>query len=620
MDTDVDAGVDAGVDAEVDVIVVGAGPTGLMLGTELALGGVRVQILERRTEAQRNSRALTLHPRSVELMDQRGLVERFLARGRPVPGWHYARLDTWLDFSALDTRHGYTLLHDQARTEHLLTERARELGVPVRRGYEVVGLRQDTGGDGGEDRGGGRDGRAAAGDVEVDVRGPGGGLRTVRARYVVGCDGGRSAVRRAAGIAFPGTDETLTGALGDFAVVDPAALDRARAHGVLIAPVEATEGPAEGPADGPADGPAEGPADGPADGRADGPAEGPAVGRADGPAGAPAHARTDDLAGGLTDGRSGGLTRIVLIDPRRMRTPAAEPLTLEEFRTSLTEICGTDCGVAQPRWLSRFGNATRLAASYRAGRVLLAGDAAHIHFPAAGQGLNTGLQDAMNLGWKLAAEINGWAPPGLLDSYHTERHPVGRAVTENTEVQTLLMELTLLPPYQRPAAALRTLMTELLGIEEVNRLLADRISAIDTAYPPTTAEADTETETETDTGPTPVPDHDPLTGRRMPDIALTAAGSEAVRVYELLPPGRFVLLDLAGDERLRQTVTEGWGSRVTAHTVTHHEQRTDLDGVREILIRPDGHIAWATRTPALPDRRIERHHALTAWAGAPARG
>ncbi|MGW8556343.1 FAD-dependent monooxygenase [Streptomyces tubercidicus] len=573
-----------------------------MLGTELALGGVRVQILERRTEAQRNSRALTLHPRSVELMDQRGLVERLLVRGRPVPGWHYAALDTRLDFSALDTRHGYTLLHDQARTEHLLAERARELGVPVRRGYEVVGLRQDTGGDGGEDRGGGR---AAAGGVEVDVRGPGGGLRTVRARYVVGCDGGRSAVRRAAGISFPGTDETLTGALGDFAAVDPAALDRARAHGVLIAPVEATEGPAEGPAGGQA--------------------EGSADGKADGPAGTPAHARTDDLAGSLTDGRSGDLTRIVLIDPRRMRTPAAEPLTLEEFRTSLTEICGTDCGVAQPRWLSRFGNATRLAASYRAGRVLLAGDAAHIHFPAAGQGLNTGLQDAMNLGWKLAAEINGWAPPGLLDSYHTERHPVGRAVTENTEVQTLLMELTLLPPYQRPAAALRTLMTELLGIEEVNRRLAGRISAIDTAYPPTTADTDTDTgpttaeaDTKTDTGPAPAPD--PLTGRRMPDIALTAADSEAVRAYELLPPGRFVLLDLAGDERLRQTVTEGWGSRVTAHTVTRHEHRTDLDGVREILIRPDGHIAWATRTPALLDRRVERHHALTAWAGAPARG
>ncbi|GFE15685.1 hypothetical protein Sgleb_37320 [Streptomyces glebosus] len=528
---------------EVDVLVVGAGPTGLMLGTELALGAVRVQILERRTAAQRDSRALTLHPRSIELMDQRGLVERFLARGRAVPEWHFAGLATRLDFSALDTRHGYTLFLAQARTEQLLTERARELAVPVRRGYEVVGLRQDADGDGGRD--GERGGHTAAGGVEVDVRGPGGGLRTVRARYVVGCDGGRSAVRRAAGIAFPGTDETLTGALGDFAVVDPAALDRARAAGVLVAPLEA-----------------------------DGPAE----------------------------GRAGGLTRLVLIDPRRMRTPSAEPLTPEEFRSSLVELCGTDCGVAQPRWLSRFGNATRLAARYRAGRVLLAGDAAHIHFPAAGQGLNTGLQDAMNLGWKLAAEINGWAPPGLLDSYHAERHPVGQAVTENTEVQTLLMELTLFPPYQRPAAALRTLLTELLGIEEVNRRLAGRISALDTAYPPTAGDAH------------------PLAGRRMPDIALAAAGSAAVRVHELLPPGRFVLLDLAGDEQLRQTVTPGWGPRVTVLTVTRHDHRADLDGVREILIRPDGHIAWATRAPSLPDRRIERHRALTDWAGTPAQG
>ncbi|MFG2092916.1 FAD-dependent monooxygenase [Streptomyces sp. NPDC048612] len=533
----------AQVATEVDVLVVGAGPTGLLLGAELALGGVRVEIVERRAGAQRDSRALTLHPRSVELMDQRGLVDRFLAQGRPVPGWHFAGLDTPLDFGALDTRHGYTLFLAQARTERLLAERARELGVPVRRGHEVTGLRQDDGGDG--------DG---AGGVLAEVRGPGGEVRTVRARYVVGCDGGRSVVRRAAGIAFPGTDETLTGVLGDFAVTDPAALDRARAHGVLVAPLAEPGGPAEQ--------------------------------RADGRAGKPA----------------GGLTRIVFVDPRRMRTPSAEPVTLDEFRTSLAEICGTDCGVAEPRWLSRFGNATRLAARYRAGRVLLAGDAAHIHFPAAGQGLNTGLQDAMNLGWKLAAEINGWAPPGLLDSYHAERHPVGRAVTENTEVQTLLLELTLLPPYQRPAAALRTLLTELLGIDEVNRRLAGRISALDTVYPPT------------------APDADPLTGRRMPDVGLTAAGSAAVRAHELLPPGRFVLLDLAGDAQLSRTVTTGWGSRVTPCHVTRHDHRTDLDGVREILVRPDGHIAWATRTPALPTRRRERHRALTGWAGTPAQG
>ncbi|MFH8404437.1 monooxygenase [Streptomyces sp. NPDC018019] len=503
----------------VDVIVVGAGPTGLMLACELALAGVRARVLERRTAPQRDSRALSLHPRSVELMDQRGLLDRFLPLGRPVPGWHFAMLPTQLDFSALDSRHGYSLFLAQARTEALLAERAGELDVVIERGYEVTGLRQDADG------------------VDVTVRGRDGGVETVRTGYVVGCDGGRSVVRQNAGIGFPGTDETLTGVLGDFTVIDddPAVLDAARAGGVLVAPLE------------------------------------------------------------------DGLKRLVYIDPERMRVPAAEPVTLEEIRASLVRLCGTDCGVAEPRWLSRFGNATRLAESYRAGRVLLAGDAAHIHFPAAGQGLNTGLQDAVNLGWKLAAAVNGWAPPGLLDTYDAERRPVGRTVTENTEIQTLLAELTLVPQYQRPAAALRTLFDELLGMEPVNRTLAARVSALGTAYPP------------------PSPGADPLVGRRMPDIGLTAARSDAIRVYELLPAGRFVHLDLAGDAPdLEADVTPGWGGRVTAVTVTGRDAHADLDGVTEILVRPDGHVAWATRSTGLRARRAERHAALTAWAGTPA--
>ncbi|NGO67520.1 monooxygenase [Streptomyces boncukensis] len=502
---------------DVDVIVAGAGPTGLMLACELALAGVRTRILERRTEPQRDSRALTLHPRSLELMDQRGLLDRFLPLGRTVPGWHFAQLPTHLDFSALDSRHGYTLFLAQARTEALLEERARELGVEILHGHEVVALSQDDDG------------------VEVRVRAPG-GVGTLRARYAAGCDGGRSRVREAAGIGFPGTDETLTGVLGDFAVTgaDPAALEAARARGVLIAPLE------------------------------------------------------------------DGLTRLVYVDPERMRVPARELVTLEEFRASLIRICGSDCGIAEPRWLSRFGNATRLAESYRSGRVLLAGDAAHIHFPAAGQGLNTSLQDAMNLGWKLAATLNGWSPPGLLDSYDEERSPVARAVTENTEVQTLLAELTLVPQYQRPGAALRQLFDGLLRMDEVNRMLAAQVSALGTAYPPAS------------------PGTDPLVGRRMPDIGLTATASEATRVYELLTEGRFVHLDLAGDPDLGTAVT-GWGSRVTAVTVTQREDHADLEGVAEVLVRPDGHIAWATRTVDIAARRDERHEALTAWAGTPYR-
>ncbi|MFD7663222.1 monooxygenase [Streptomyces sp. NPDC059788] len=501
---------------DVDVTVVGAGPTGLLLACELALAGVRTRVFERRTEPQRDSRALSLHPRSVEVIDQRGLLDRFLPLGRPVPGWHFAQLPTHLDFSALDSRHGYTLFLAQAHTEALLAERARELGVEIERGYEVAGLSQD--GDG----------------AEVEARGGDGSVATIRSRYIVGCDGGRSVVRQSAGIAFPGTDETFTGVLGDFAVTDPAGLDAARARGVLVAPME------------------------------------------------------------------DGVIRLVYLDPERIRVPSGEPVTLEEFRESLTRLCGTDCGIAEPRWLSRFGNATRLAESYRAGRVLLAGDAAHIHFPAAGQGLNTGLQDAMNLGWKLAAEVNGWAPPGLLDSYDAERRPVGQSVTENTEIQTLLAELTLVPQYQRPATALRALFDELLNMPQVNRTLAARVSALGTVYPATT------------------PGADPLVGHRMPDIGLTAAGSEATRVYELLPAGRFVHLDLTGDvPDLGATVTQGWGARVTPVTVTTRDAHPDLDGVTEILVRPDGHVAWATRTTDLRTRRAERQEALKAWAGAP---
>ncbi|MEU7605846.1 monooxygenase [Streptomyces sp. NPDC041003] len=503
-----------------DVIVVGAGPTGLMLACELALAGVATRIVERRDRAQPDSRALTLHPRSIELLDLRGIAPRFLALGRPVPGWHFAGLNTRLDFSALDSRHPYTLFLAQARTEALLEERARELGVDILRGHAVAGVRQDAAG------------------VEVDVRGPGGGA-TMTAAYVVGCDGARSTVRTAAGIEFPGTDETVTGILGDFATVDAddPALRRAQAHGVLVAPLE------------------------------------------------------------------DGVTRLVLIDPARMRVPSREPVTLEEFRASLTGLCGSDCGIGGPRWMSRFGNATRLAARYRSGRVLLAGDAAHVHFPAGGQGLNTGLQDAVNLGWKLAAAVQGWAPPGLLDTYDAERRPVGRAVTENTEIQTLLAELPLVEPYAGPARALRRLLDELLTMRDVNRHLAGRVSALHTAYP-------------APAGPDTGPDTDALTGRRMPDIALTADGSPATRVYELLHDGRFVLLDLMPSDAEPAIVPAAWAERVHAVVVTPQGDHPELSGVTEVLIRPDGHIAWAGRSTDPQQRRSGRIRALAAWAGA----
>ncbi|MGC4810292.1 FAD-dependent monooxygenase [Micromonospora sp. DT228] len=484
---------------DADVIVVGAGPTGLLLAGELALAGVRVRVVERRDSPQRQSRALTLHPRSVEVLDQRGLAATFLSQGRPVPGWHFAGLPTRLNFAALDSRHGYTLFLAQAQTERLLTDWVLSLGVPISRGSAVTGVSQDTGG------------------VAVTV-----GDTVLRAKYAVGCDGSRSVVREAAGIEFPGTDETLTGMLGDFAVVDASTLGRAESGGVLAVPL------------------------------------------------------------------GDGTTRFVAVDPQRMREPSSTPVTLDEFRASLLRSCGTDFGIAEPCWLSRFGNATRLAARYRAGRILVAGDAAHIHFPAAGQGLNTGLQDAANLGWKLAAAVHGWAPDGLLDTYHDERHPVGAAVTANTEVQTLLLELTLVGQYKSPATALRALIDDLLGIDVVNRRIAGAVSALDTRYG-TSAE--------------------PLVGARMPDIALTSHAS----VYELLRGGSFVLLTFSGAGPATGEAVR-WADRVVLGAASAGAHPA-LAGVTEILVRPDGHVAWLSRDdqPA-----SERTNALTAWAGQPA--
>ncbi|QSY49077.1 FAD-dependent monooxygenase [Streptomyces griseocarneus] len=513
------SGTGADTGSDIEVLVVGAGPAGLLLAGELALAGVRTRVVERRLESHRESRALNLHPRSMELMDMRGLADRFLAVGRTVPGWQFAAsLKQPLDFTALDTRHPYALLIAQSRTEALLAERARELGVEIHRGYEAVALRQDPDG------------------VEVSLRGPGGEV-TVRARYVVGCDGGRSFVRQAAGIGFPGTGESMTAVVGDFAVADHADNDRARQHGVLVARLEA------------------------------------------------------------------GLTRFVVMDPDRIRVPSTEPVTLEEFRTSLKRVCGTDCGIDEPRWLSRFGNTTRLAESYRRGRVLLAGDAAHVHFPVGAQGLNTGLQDAMNLGWKLAAQVHGWAPPALLDTYHTERHAVGRAVTDGTRAQTLLVELPLTERYGLPAGILCELLDTLLGMKDVNRHLAARISALDTAYPPP------------DASPA-----DPLTGRRMPDIGLATTATETVRVYELLHDGHFVLLNLDGDDESCGWEPEepGRPGRIRTLTARPAEVHPDLGGVSEVLVRPDGHIAWATRTTDTGTRRAERTQALNTWPGAPA--
>ncbi|RKH12759.1 monooxygenase [Corallococcus sp. CA047B] len=479
-----------------EVAVVGGGPTGLMVACELALAGVRVQVFERRAEPVRESRALTLHPRSLEVLALRGLETRFLERGRPLPTGHFAMLDTRLDFSVLDTRFPYTLFIPQAVTEALLEARARELGVAVRRGHTVEALRQDADG------------------MELEGASEAGAFR-VRARFVVGADGARSAVRRLTGIAFPGTDVTRTAVLGDVTLGAP---------------------PSQ-----------------------------PAIGV------------TNTRGGVMVVPMAPGIHRIVVNDPLREQVPLREPVTLDELRESVTRIVGTDFGMKDPRWLSRFGNETRLADRYRDGRVLLAGDAAHIHFPAGGQGLNVGLQDAMNLGWKLAAVVKEGAPDTLLDSYSRERRPVGDALIRNTLAQTALIGAT------QETLALRALMSDLLRAPKLNREFADSISALDVGYAALEV---------------PAPQVDaPLlpewSGRRLNDLALRKDDGTDVPLYSALHPGRWVLLELGDDSRALPRWEPGWPPNVTHLRARAPAARAELKDVGGMLVRPDGHVGWA---------------------------
>jgi 2-polyprenyl-6-methoxyphenol hydroxylase-like FAD-dependent oxidoreductase len=472
-----------------DVVVAGGGPTGLMLATELRLHGVSVVVLEKLREPMPQVRALGLHVRSIEILDQRGVLERFLEMGRrhPLGGFFAGIVKPVPD--GLDTAHGYVLGIPQTVTDRLLAEWAVECGVDLRRGCEVIGFDQDDDG------------------VTVHLADGTG----VRSRFLVGCDGGRSTVRDLLGVDFPGEPSTAETLLGEMALsADPDTVTE------VVARVRRTE------------------------------LRFGAMPLADGVY------RVVAPADGVAEDRS-------------------VPPTLEEFRRQLTTYAGTDFGAHSPRWLSRFGDATRLAAQYRVGRVLLAGDAAHVHPPAGGQGLNLGIQDAFNLGWKLAAEIAGWAPPGLLDSYHDERHPVAADVLMNTRAQMTLMSTD---PGPR---AVRQLFSELADFNDVNRYLIEKITAISVHYP--------------------LGDGHPLLGRRLRDIPL-----ERGRLYERMRAGRGLLLDQTG-----RLSAAGWADRVS--TVT--ETSTELD-VPAVLLRPDGHVAWVG-----DDQRDLQAH-LPRWFGAAA--
>ncbi|RJL22942.1 rifampin monooxygenase [Bailinhaonella thermotolerans] len=473
----------------IDVIVVGGGPTGMMLAGELRLHGVRVIVLEKEPAPPPYVRSLGLHVRSIEVLDQRGMLEPFLEHAQRYP---LRNLFAGLDRPApdrMDTAHAYILGIPQTVTDRLLAEHAARAGAEIRRGHELTGLSQDEDGVTAELADGSR----------------------LRSRYLVGCDGGRSTVRRLLGVGFPGEPGRTETLLGE---------------------MEATEDPAK-------------------------------------IAAVVAEVRRTQLRFGLMP-LGDGVYRVVA-PAEGVTGDRAVPPTFEEFRRQLIATAGTDFGVRAPRWLSRFGDATRLAERYRVGRVLLAGDAAHIHPPAGGQGLNLGIQDAFNLGWKLAAEVAGWAPDGLLDSYHAERHPVAADVLDNTRAQ---MELMSLDP---GAQAVRRLLAELMDVEEVNRRLIEKITAIGVRY---------------DLG-----EGHPLLGRRLRDIPLRRG-----RLYELTRGGRGLLLDRTG-----RLSAAGWADRVD-HVV---DGDAALDAPA-VLLRPDGHVAWAG------DDQRDLLTRLPRWFGAPA--
>ena len=460
------------------VVIAGGGPTGMMLAAELALADVDVTVVERRRDhVLAGSRAGGFHARTIEVLDQRGVVDRFLAEGQTVQASMFAT--QILDMSDFPTRHPYSLGIWQNHIERVMAEWIAELPVRIRYGVEVTGFAQD--------------------DEGVDVGLAGG--ETLRARYLVGCDGGRSLVRRGAGIDFPGWEATRSN---------------------LIAEVQVTEEP-------------------------------------------PTEVHRDAIGvHGLHRMEDGRTVRVVVTE-RELR--AGDAPTLADLSRALIDVFDTDFGIHSPTWISRFTDATRQAAAYRAGRVLLAGDSAHVHYPAGGQGLSLGVQDAVNLGWKLAQVVKGTSPDGLLDTYHAERHPVAARALRLTMAQAALMR------GDERIMALRDVVAELAALDQARRHVAGMLSGLDIHY---------------DLGA-----GHPLLGRRMPDLDLeTPDGS--CRVFELLHAARPVLLNLGEPG----AVDSGpWAARVQRVDATH-------DGAWElpvlgvvsapaaVLVRPDGYVAW----------------------------
>jgi len=455
------------------VVIAGGGPTGMMLAAEMTLAGTDVLIVERRPSFKlESSRSRGLHSRTIEVLDQRGVVDRFLTEGKPMQVQAFAGVP--MDISDFPTRHNYGMALLQSHFERIMSGWIDELGVPILRERKVTGFAQDDDG------------------VEVAVSDG----TSLRAHYLVGCDGGRSVVRKVAGIEFAGWDPTTCW---------------------IHAEVEMEEQPEFGLRGGGGIGPAE-----------------------------------------------GGRVGVTLIEPDVNRTD--EP-TLEDLRAALIRVDGTDHGVHSPRFISRFTDMTRQAVSYRSGRVLVAGDAAHVHPPLGGQGLNIGVQDSVNLGWKLAQVVKGTSPVCLLDTYQAERHPVGARVLQNTMAQRALGAT------DERTGALRDLLAVLLTMEEPRKHIAGMISGLDVHY---------------DLG-----DGHPMLGWRVPDLDLTTAAGP-VRVFELLRNAKPVLLNLGEAGRLDIAPWAEGVQLIDASYAGIWELPVlgEVAAPSAVLIRPDGHVAW----------------------------
>ena len=499
------------------VVVAGGGPTGLMLAAELALSDVDVAVVERRaTQDLPGSRAGGLHSRTLEVLDQRGIVDRFLAEGQVAQVAAFGA--TRLDISDFPTRHPYGLGLWQNHIERILAGWVGELPVTWYRGREVTGFAQD--------------------DDGVDVQLAGG--QRLRAQYLVGCDGGRSLVRKTAGIEFPGWDATTS---------------------ALLAEAEMTEEPETG------------------------------IRRT--PSGTHAIGKKEyQIKDGEVIYGKGGKVGVMLTESRVGSTD--EP-TLSDVKEGLIAVYGTDYGIHSPTWITRFTDMTRQAATYRKGRILLAGDAAHVHSPVGGQGLNMGVQDAVNLGWKLARVVEGISADSLLDTYHAERHPVAARVLRTTMAQVALMR-----PDDR-IEALRESVSELLSMDEPRKRFAAMMSGLDIRY---------DMEDGIQYGKA---ERHPLLGRRMPDLDLVTANGP-VRVFTLLHRARPVLLDFGAPGRFD---IGPWADRLQLIDAEYRGpwELPALGAVpapTAVFVRPDGYVAWVGGTAQ--QGLVE---ALTTWLGPP---